>query len=310
MLSGYLCVTKTKMNYKRIMEIYGIQLFYSILFFALSIPFYSVTRRDIYRCFLPLTSRQNWYLTSYFGLFFIIPYVNLALVNLAQKELKRLLIILFLLFSLMPLTSLKFVDLYRTNNGYSFVWLLVMYCFGAYQRMYPKEIKHSLLIYALISLFAYISKMLILVVLNKMNTNFNNYGLYMVLVGYTSPCMILGAYMLLNYFANKKILLSLNLQKIVVFLSAVSFAVFIIHVNQCVEEKFMKSRMEFLANYNPFIFFMGVIIASVGIYIACSLIEGTRLFVFRILKVNILKEKIEDCILYVGQRCIKITNPE
>lgn len=150
MLSGYLCVTKIKMNYKRIMEIYGIQLFYSILFFLLSIPFYSVTQRDIYRCFLPLTSRQSWYFTSYFGVFFIIPYVNMVLCKLEQEEFKRLLIILFALFLFMPLTSLKLIDLFRTSNGYSLIWLLVMYCFGAYQRMYPKEKKHNVLFFCFV----------------------------------------------------------------------------------------------------------------------------------------------------------------
>ena len=76
MLSGYLCIYKTKMNYKRIMDIWGLLFFYSVLFLLISYPLYNITNKDIYKSVLPLTSRVDWFTTSYFGLFMIMPFIN------------------------------------------------------------------------------------------------------------------------------------------------------------------------------------------------------------------------------------------
>lgn len=152
--------------------------------------------------------------------------------------------------------------------------------------------------------------MLILFVSNKLNINFNNHEISNVLISYISPCMILAAYMLLDFFSNKTISLSFYFQKFVLFLSSASLAVFVIHTNHCVLEKFMKGRMEFLVNYNSFIFFFGIVLAVCGIYMICSLIKGLRLFLFRIFKINKFKEKIEDCISFIFKNIMDVISRE
>ena len=93
MLSGYLCVYKNRMNYKRIMDIWGVLFIYSVLFLLISYPFYNITNKDIYKSVFPLTSRVDWFTTSYFGLFMIMPFINKALINCNQIEFKKLLFI-------------------------------------------------------------------------------------------------------------------------------------------------------------------------------------------------------------------------
>ena len=194
----------------------GVLFFYSVLFLLISYPLYNITTKDIYKSVLPLTSRVDWFTTSYFGLFMIMPFINKALNNCNQIEFKKLLFICGSLFVILPLVNFNRIDLFMTSYGYSFLWLCVMYCFGAYQRMFQTKIKHSVLILLISTIFAYCSKFAVLLLLKKVNI-LGHDNLSMVLIGYTSPFMVINAYILLNYFSNKKIKMEGRICKVVCF---------------------------------------------------------------------------------------------
>lgn len=78
---------------------------------------------------LPIFSTQYWYLTAYFGLFLFLPMINAgvqAIVSLQRK-------ILFstILGFLVVIPYLIRSDLFYFISGYSLIWLLVFYVFGA-----------------------------------------------------------------------------------------------------------------------------------------------------------------------------------
>lgn len=296
MLSGYLCIYKTKMNYKRIMDIWGLLFFYSVLFLLISYPLYNITNKDIYKSVLPLTSRVDWFTTSYFGLFMIMPFINKALINCNQIEFKKLLFICSSLFVILPLVNFNRIDLFMTSYGYSFLWLCVMYCFGAYQRMFPTKIKHSVLILFISTILAYCSKFTVLFLLNKLNVVGHD-NLSMILIGYTSPFMVINAYILLNYFANKKITLAGKISNFVVFLSSVSFAVLMIHTNQCAIVYLLKDRLEFLKDVNFVLFIVAVPLFACVSYCIFTAIEGIRRIIFHFTRLELLLDKIKNVII-------------
>lgn len=303
MLSGYLCIYKTKMNYKRIMDIWGLLFFYSVLFLLISYPLYNITNKDIYKSVLPLTSRVDWFTTSYFGLFMIMPFINKALINCNQIEFKKLLFICSSLFVILPLLNFNRIDLFMTSYGYSFLWLCVMYCFGAYQRIFPTKIKHSVLILLISTILAYCSKFTVLFLLNKLNI-FGHDNLSMVLIGYTSPFMVINAYILLNYFANKKITLAGKISNFVVFLSSVSFAVLMIHTNQCAIVYLLKDRLEFLKDVNFGLFIVSVPLFACVLYCIFTIVEETRRLIFHITRMELLLDKLKDVIVGLSSKIV------
>lgn len=303
MLSGYLCVYKTKMNYKRILDIWGLLFFYSCLFMLISCSLYNITTKDIYKSVLPLTSRVDWFTTSYFGLFMIMPFINKALNNCNQTDFKKLLFVSVSLFILLPLLNFNRIDLFMTSSGYSFLWLCVMYCFGAYQRLFPTKIKHSVFIILVSTILACCSKFAVLLLLKKVNI-LGHDNLSMVLIGYTSPFMVINAYILLNYFSNKKVKMEGRICKVVCFFSSVSFAVLMIHTNQCAIVYLLKDRFEFLKNVN-FVFFIVIVpVSACMLYCIFTTIEAIRKLIFNITKLEFLLDKLKNVIVDTSSKIV------
>lgn len=61
------------------------------------------------------------------------PFINIGLQNLDQKNFKKLLLILLILFSIWDIFPGQQIGVQR---GYSLYWLIVVYSIGAYIRLY------------------------------------------------------------------------------------------------------------------------------------------------------------------------------
>ena len=121
LISGYLLSTKA-FSAKRIIKLYFEILFYSIIIiiYAQYFTSYTITIKDLILC-LPIVSRNNWYVTTYFGISLLIPYFNKFINNIDQKTHTSALMSGFILFSMIP-TSFFYIDQFGVNKGYSVIW--------------------------------------------------------------------------------------------------------------------------------------------------------------------------------------------
>ncbi len=113
------------------------------------VAFYSVLLSVLFACFgdnsmgmgewlwtfIPVIGQRYWFFTAYFALFFFMPYLNRLIKNLEQKEFKRLVCILLILFVICPIIGMG--DIFKLSIGYSTFWLIAMYFVGAYFKKYP-----------------------------------------------------------------------------------------------------------------------------------------------------------------------------
>lgn len=112
--------------------------FYSVVILVCLI----VTKQGIYssaqilNAFLPVSTRQYWFMTDYIILYILSPFINIGLQNLDQKQFKKLLLILLILFSIWDIFPGQQTGVQR---GYSLYWLIVVYSIGAYIRLYSRE---------------------------------------------------------------------------------------------------------------------------------------------------------------------------
>lgn len=82
----------------------------------------------------PLDLGFYWFFDVYILLYCLSPFLNDYLNKISQKEFKKLLLVLFLLFSILPtLTGLKFFQ----NTGYTLYSFVFLYFVGVYLRKYP-----------------------------------------------------------------------------------------------------------------------------------------------------------------------------
>lgn len=134
-ISGYFTYKKNKSleeQFSSLTRLYLCVLAYSLVGYIISLLIgkeFIVT--ELISRFFPLTTGQWWYMSCYFALMILSPYVNKLIGEINAKQHKFLLCILITIFSIMPF-FLKFQDHLGVNYGYSLIWFLTLYLTGAY----------------------------------------------------------------------------------------------------------------------------------------------------------------------------------
>ncbi|MBR5288396.1 MAG: acyltransferase [Clostridia bacterium] len=135
LISGYIGYT-SRHKYRSLVMLWLRVLFYSVGMTALIwlISPATVSWASIRNAFFPLLKGQYWYFNAYVGCFVFFPFVRAAVDALSQKELRRTLSGIVLVFSVLPYVMRS--DPLTTSGGNHAMWLLVLYALGAYFRKY------------------------------------------------------------------------------------------------------------------------------------------------------------------------------
>ena len=246
--------------------------FYSVLItfgFLLFCPG-SIGKADILSAFLPVISNQYWYVTAYAVLFLFIPFLNAGIEKLSQKQLGSFLITVFILTSLLqPVIQHFWKDVFLMNDGYSALWLIILYVCGGYIRKYGlfKRIKrHRTGIFLLLYLFSttvtWCSKFLLEVYSERF---FGEKTGVDILINYQSITMLASSIFLILAF--EKINFGAAFTKTIAFLSPLAFGVYLIHVQHLVFSNIIKDRFLWIAD-RPLYQMIPVVIAfAIAVYI-------------------------------------------
>ena len=107
-------------------------LFYSTIIYAILwiISPESFSPGLVLNALFPIARETHWYLSSYAGLFLLIPILNAAIDTFSLRQTKHFLFLSFIGFSLVPTFLLQ--DPFKVNNGYSTLWLVYMYLIGGF----------------------------------------------------------------------------------------------------------------------------------------------------------------------------------
>lgn len=296
LISGYLNIEKEKNHYKRLVELLVIVLFYCIIvtgiFYAFNLyDVQSLGKREIIHNIFPALVDRYWYITCYCFLFFMIPYINFFMKKLEKEKLKKLLIILFLLLSVLPTIFLE-TDFFRINKGYSPFWLLYCYMVGAYIRLYKIDIKKNKnLLYIFIGLIS--SFILNLFARSIVNDAFSEKDLSDWFINYISPLTLLNSCLLLILFL--KIDINSNwIKKTIIWFSKASFAVYIIHAHKLIFDYILKDAFVNILQYNSIYIFFIIIATLILVYVICSIIDEIRKILFKVLNITKLIDYIGD----------------
>lgn len=102
---------------------------------------------SIYYSILPVISGHYWYITAYFIVFLLSPYINKQLKTLDKQSFQRLLVICYVVWCIIPFLTLR-----ETNGMFwnQFIWFMVMYMTGAYLKLFDGKFSRRIYIYAFI----------------------------------------------------------------------------------------------------------------------------------------------------------------
>lgn len=123
-----------KYNLYRIIKLWLEVFFYSVVIgcIAYILHIREVTFSSVLGMLLPITSREYWYMSTYFVLYILYPFILYGIDRIDKKHYRNLLLILLVLFSFLP-TSTHAKWLSGVGNLPIFITLFL---FGAYTKKY------------------------------------------------------------------------------------------------------------------------------------------------------------------------------
>ena len=243
---------------------------------------------------LPVTTGQYWYLTAYVGLFVLMPILNLAVQKMPKRELTYTLGGILILFSLLPISPLT--DAFYLHDGYSVLWLAVMYLLGGYLGKYDVLSRFDRwvwgLLYVVAVLFAWAPRMLVL--WWRPHYWYDAYG--NILIEYTSPTIVLAAVSLLATFSRLQI--SEGTGKVISRISGGAFGIYLAHAHPLVFRFLLENRFAHLGTANLPVL-TGIVIAAAFVICLAGLLHNwvlTNCFLtplLRLLRIDRLLKKLD-----------------
>ena len=193
--------------------------------------------------------------------------------------------IIMILFFFSVIQTLFYSDVFGTNDGYSAIWLMILYLVGGYIRKYGQKEKGKAVKF-LIGYFAmtgltWLSKLIIeILTLNVLGEiRAGNY-----LISYKSPTIVLAAVCLILFF--EKIEISPFWERMIKFFSPMAFGVYLIHNHPLIFSYLLKDRFTDYVAFPWILEILAVLGTAVIINLICYAIDFIRLKLFKWLHIR------------------------
>jgi len=270
LISGYLIVNRP-VKLRRLVRLWYIVLFWSVVTtgIVMILTKHWVTISFI-KSFFPVILGRYWYFNAYIALCLLLPFINAGIKELTQKQLER--IIIALLFFAMTSGMLGH---FFVQDGYSALWLVVMYLIGAYSKITAFDVKRIsnrqltviCIVMTLISLLGEI-------------VSIEFIGHSDVWLVYNSPMVVIESVAIFMLFTRVEVR-NVRLQKYLTRFTPLTFSVYLIDSNHAFYGFVTHSAFSFIRNQNIIIGYAIMIMASVGMFAVFMLCEYWRTRLFR-----------------------------
>lgn len=293
LISGYVWVY-AKYRYRNLIELWLQVFFYTVSITILFRVFYpsSVSVMEWIKAIFPVMFNQYWYFSSYVALFLFIPLLNIILEKMKKRQLIFCIGMILVFFS--GIQTLFYSDAFGTNDGYSAIWLMILYLVGGYIRKYGqsengKAAKFLVGYFAMIGL-TWLSKLIIeILTLHFLGeVRAGNY-----LINHKSPTIVLAAVCLFLFF--EKVKIPPFFGKIIGVFSPMAFGVYLVHTHPLVFAYFMKDRFTEYAAFPWILEILAVLGTAVLINLFCYAIDFIRLKLFTWLLIRQKLDLFEEC---------------
>lgn len=303
LVSGYLMLGK-KIKPLRITELWFEVFFYSVSISAIMMIVYRdlFSARNIVYAVTPIISNQYWYMTSYFMMYLFVPMMN-KFADAANKKVFTATIVVILVLTTGSLMIKQ--DGFRLNDGYSPIWLMIMYLVGAYMKKFNVGAKMkkwlALLLYVISSLCSFILCVFSKKLLKIMLGNDISY------LSYTSPFVVLSAIFLFIFFSKLKF--GKKTENLINYITPAALGVYLIHTHPLVFNKLMKDIAMPLVNHGTAAMIFGSVAMALAVFIICIVIDLLRIQLFRLIRINALCKKLDGVFNSKKKKTIEIEEP-
>lgn len=264
---------------------------------------------DLLHAAMPVTYQyvDYWYFTAYFALFFLIPLLNHLVHTMPRRQLRAMLLVLLLVFSVFPTMTRH--DRFSLDNGYTVWWLAILYLLGGYVRQYHAfekiQGRRALAVYAGFSLLGYALQMARDILTRRVSlyawVGERFFGAQISWLNYLSPTVVLAALGLLLFF--RDLCLPSWSISVVRRLSPLAFGVYLIHNHPLISDYLVEDRFMSYASLPGPLLVLAVLGTAVAIYAVCTVVEALRAALFRLVQVRRFSAWCEKWLQALFRRC-------
>lgn len=261
-----------------------------IMIILLILGLISVDKVTFIKEILPININEYWFIKNYILLYCLSPFINKAISSFDKKTFQRLLILLFIIFSILPtITGNNFIH----NTGYTLYSFICLYLVGAYLREYPvdksyifKKMSNNMYQIVLIiiffsMLFANLANHYFVDSIIKYNTVINEFGSYFTnsSKSYSNPFIIIQSIAYFCFFGTLNIKNNKKINRI----AALTFGVYLIHDNNFIRSILYDALLINKIAIKSYKIIIYIFIAAIIIFIICSIIEFLRQVLFKLI---------------------------
>jgi len=293
MISGYVGV-HTRYRYTTLVLQWMKVMLYSVLFTLIVMIAKPgvVTKNELLTGFFPTIRKQWWYFTSYVGCFLTAPLINAAMKQLNKRQAGFCIATMMFVFS-----GLNFVtgDSFNVGAGKNTLWLIVLYALGAYIAYFGFMEKISIRGIAVLTLCSALLAVGVGGATARICELFTGERAgYWLFHRNDSPTTVLMAMAMLLLFSRLRITRG---TKLLAMIAPLNFSVYLIHDHPLVRRYTISAYAKYLAGLSNLWIIPGIVLAAVGIYLACILIDYFREKAFRKLRLKQRLSAVENKLL-------------
>ena len=275
LLSGYFGIN---LNYKKLIRLDIKILFYTWIFFVIGIVsgIHQINMiKDILLIF-PVITKRYWFITDYFALCILSPFLNKFIQSLDREELKKLLLICGIIFYVIATFCFMInADQIVNDSGYGMINFIYLYFIGFYLKHYYKD-EHSSIFY--FAVYGIISTILFMI----------NWGMTKItgfyfdsLISYNTIFVLGGAISLFLAFKNLKVPTNTMINRS----AAACLSIYVIHTNPTISQ-FMFCNILKINQITGIKLIPVILVEACLIYVVCYLIDIIIDKMFLLLKIN------------------------
>ncbi|MBO7221465.1 MAG: acyltransferase [Clostridia bacterium] len=259
--------TSTHVNWKKVLKLCGMVLFYSLLLYAISISFenYSFDTFWLLSSIFPNMSGKYWYLTAYLVLLVVSPFLNMIIRGLTTKQLFVGCVIITIIGGIQAEASEMLPQL-EFSRGYSAPWFIGLYFITALiQRTDFKFNKKT----AILAVILYLGTLV--------------YG-YFVHTKYASFMCVFSSVIIFVFFKELKIKNGW-FAKVVCFISPLTFGVYLIHDSPEMRGFMYQNIFHSYKFYESDVAFLILIGFILTTFVVCAIFECGRKYLAKALAI-------------------------
>lgn len=286
LITGYYMIN-SKIKIKKLFNLWLIVIFYSIGMFILS-TFVGVKPgfQNITRSIMPISSGLYWFPTTYVALYILVPFINILVKKMNQKQYKILLGILFILLVLMK-------NIFNTNgyidakNGSSLIWFVYLYLIAGYIRLYYTKSVNKTICLVITLITPFIITLIRAISLRTMDNNMNKLLDFSNILNFISS---IGLFLCFREIKIKNKIINKCTEK----LSPLMFGIYLIHENPYFKGHMWKKMIGVYKYATSSKLVIHFIVSVVGVFCICAIIEYIRMKLFDLGKHTKICKKIDE----------------